>query len=143
MEHSALLGPVVALVGWSIVMLIWAAVARGAQFRKLGITMDNIPQGARGVDFEGRAEPKAQWKSHNYNHLMEQPTIFYAIIFALILMKFDHQINVWLAWGYVAFRIAHSIVQSSVNIVKYRLPLFLGATLCLASLTIHAALRLI
>ena len=143
MEHSPLLGPVVALVAWSIVMLVWAAAARGGQFRKLGINMSNIPPGSRGVDMEGRADPRAQWKSHNYNHLMEQPTIFYAIVFALILMDFDHQINVWLAWGYVVFRVAHSIVQSTVNIVKYRFPLFLGATLCLVSLTIHAALRLI
>ena len=143
MEHSPLLGPVVALVAWSIVMLIWTAAARGRQFRKLGINMNNIPKGARGADLEGRADPQAQWKAHNYMHLMEQPTIFYAIVFALVLMNFDAPVNVWLAWGYVGFRVAHSIVQATVNIVKYRFPLFLGATLCLVGLTVHAALRLI
>jgi hypothetical protein len=143
MEHSPLLGPVVALVAWSIVMLLWMAAARGAEFRKLGVTMANIPRGARGADLEGRAAPEAQWKAHNYMHLMEQPTIFYAIVFALVLMNFDAPINVWLAWGYVAFRVLHSIVQATVNVVKYRFPLFLGATLCLIGLTVHAALRLI
>jgi hypothetical protein len=143
MDPSPLLAPVVALVAWSLVMLVWTAVARRGQFRKLGISMNNIPAGARGVDLEGRADPQAQWKAHNYMHLMEQPTIFYAILFALILMNFDSWINVWLAWGYVGFRVAHSIVQATVNVVKYRFPLFLGATLCLASLTVHAALRLI
>lgn len=143
MHHSPLLGPVVALVAWTLVVMLWMVVSRGKEFRKLGINMGNIPPGSRGADLEGRADPKSQWKSHNYNHLMEQPTIFYAIVFALILMDFDHQINVWLAWGYVAFRAAHSIVQSTVNIVKYRFPLFLGATICLVSLTIHAVLRLI
>ena len=143
MHHSPLLGPVVALVAWTLVVLLWMAFSRGKEFRKLGINMGNIPPGSRGSDLEGRADPKSQWKSHNYNHLMEQPTIFYAIVFALILMDFDHQVNVWLAWGYVAFRVAHSIVQSTVNIVKYRFPLFLGATICLVSLTVHAALRLI
>jgi hypothetical protein len=143
MEHSPLLGPVVALVAWSILMLLWAAAARGAQFRKLGINFGNIPQGSRGVDFEGRADPKAQWKSHNYNHLMEQPTIFYAIVFALILMKFDAAINVWLAWGYVAFRILHSLVQGTVNIVRYRFLCFLLSTLCLIGLTTHAGLKLL
>lgn len=143
MEHSPLLGPVVALVAWTLVMLIWMAAARAGQFRKLGVTMTNIPPGARGSDLEGRADPQAQWKAHNYMHLMEQPTIFYALVFALVLMDFDAPINVWLAWGYVGFRVAHSMVQATVNVVKYRFPLFLGATLCLASLTVHAALRLI
>lgn len=143
MNHSPLLGPVVALVAWTLVVMLWMVVSRGKEFRKLGINMGNIPPGSRGADLEGRADPRSQWKSHNYNHLMEQPTIFYAIVFALILMDFDHSINVWLAWGYVAFRVAHSIVQSTINIVKYRFPLFLGATLCLVSLTVHAALRLI
>src|SRR4028119_493682 len=143
MEHSPLLGPVVALVAWSLVVMVWMAIARGREFKRLGVTRSNIPDGARGVDLEGKADPRAQWKAHNYMHLMEQPTIFYAIVLALILMDFDHPINVWLAWGYVAFRIAHSLVQATVNVVKYRFLLFLLSSLCLLSLTIHAALRLI
>ncbi|MDQ3245958.1 MAG: MAPEG family protein [Pseudomonadota bacterium] len=143
MEASPLLGPVVALVAWSLVVMIWMAVARAGEFRRLGITRANIPDGARGSDLEGKAHPKAQWKAHNYMHLMEQPTLFYAIVFALILMDFDHHINVWLAWAYVAFRVAHSILQATVNIVRYRLILFVLSSLCLMGLTLHAALRLI
>lgn len=142
MQASPLLGPVVALVLWSLVMLLWAVIARGGAFRRKGIKLGNIPRGSRGNALDGAGEDLAQWKAHNYNHLMEQPTIFYAIVFALVLMGFDHQINVWLAWGYVAFRIAHSLVQATVNIVAIRLSLFLLATLCLLSLAIHAALRL-
>ena len=142
MQASPLLGPVVALVLWSLVMLLWAVIARGGAFRRKGITLGNIPRGSRGSALDGAGEDLAQWKAHNYNHLMEQPTIFYATVFALVLMGFDHQINVWLAWGYVALWIAHSLVQASVNIVANRLPLFLLSTLCLISLTVHAALRL-
>lgn len=141
MSHSPLLGPVVALVAWTLVMMSWMALSRFGEFRRLGISLGNIPRGARGADLEGRADPKAQWKSHNYSHLVEQPTIFYAIVFALILMGFDAPINVWLAWGYVGFRILHSLVQATVNIVAIRFPLFLLASLCLVSLTVHAALR--
>ena len=143
MEASPLLGPLVALVAWSLVMMVWMAIARAGEFRRLGVTRSSIPNGARGVDLEGRARPEAQWKAHNYMHLMEQPTLFYAIVLALALMRFDARINVWLAWGYVAFRILHSVVQATVNVVRYRFLLFLGASLCLLSLTVHAALRLI
>ncbi|MGI8704717.1 MAG: MAPEG family protein [Sphingomicrobium sp.] len=143
MEVSPLLGPVVSLVAWTLVIMVWMGIARAREFRRLGISRGNIPNGSRGADLEGRADPRAQWKAHNYMHLMEQPTIFYAIIFALILMGFDSATNVWLAWAYVALRVAHSLVQATVNIVRYRFLLFLLSSLCLLSLTVHAALRLL
>jgi len=134
MDVSPLLAPVVALVAWSLVMLIWLAVAR-APFVK-----GRLPDGARGADVE-RAHPgKPNWPAHNYAHLMEQPTIFYAIVFALIFMRLDMPINVYLAWGYVALRIVHSIVQSTVNVVRLRFTIFALATVCLAALTLHAAM---
>ncbi len=143
MHHSPLLGPVVALVAWTLLVMGWMAIARAAEFRRLGIKPTTIPNGARGQDLEGRADPRAQWKAHNYAHLVEQPTIFYAIVFALILMGFDAVINVWLAWAYVGLRVVHSILQSTVNIVRYRLVLFGLSSLCLIALTLHAAMALI
>ena len=138
MPPSPLLGPVVALVAWTIVMLIWMAVKRAPMIRGR-----DIPDGSRGVDLERLAPGRAHWPAHNYVNLMEQPTIFYAIVFALILMHFEAVINVYLAWGYVALRVLHSIVQATTNVVKIRFPLFALATLCLLGLTTHAALRLI
>jgi hypothetical protein len=143
MHHSPLLGPVVALVAWTLLVMGWMVIARAGEFRRLGIKPTTIPNGARGQDLEGRADPRAQWKAHNYAHLVEQPTIFYAIVFALILMGFDAVINVWLAWAYVGLRVVHSILQSTVNIVRYRLVLFGLSSLCLIALTLHAAMALI
>ena len=143
MHPSPLLAPIVALVAWTLVVMIWMMAARGVQFRKLGITLATIPEGARGPDFEGRGDPKAQWKSHNYNHLMEQPTIFYAIVVALVLMGFDQPINVWLAWGYVGLRVVHSLVQVTINVVSIRFALWLLSSLCLLGLTVHAAVYLL
>ena len=143
MPYSPILAPVIALVAWSLVMMVWMAIARRKAFAKMGITWGSIPRGSRGVNLDGRAPDEAQWPSHNYNHLMEQPTIFYAIALTLALMGFGGGINLYLAWGYVAFRIAHSIVQASVNIVQIRFPLFALASLCLLGLTTHAALRML
>ena len=142
MDYSPILAPVVALVAWTLVVMVWMLAARGREFRRLGVNFDNIPPGSRGVDLEGRAEPSAQWKSHNYNHLMEQPTIFYAIALTLAIMDNGDGINLYLAWGYVGFRVIHSLVQGTVNIVKYRLTFFALATLCLLGLTVHAAMRI-
>jgi len=143
MDYSPLLAPVVALVAWTILVMLWMLTTRMMEFRRLGINFSNIPAGARGVDLDGRADPKAQWKSHNYNHLMEQPTIFYAIVLSLAMMGMDQQINVWLAWGYVAFRVLHSLIQCTSNVVRFRLPIFGLASLCLMGLALHAGLRIL
>ena len=143
MDYSPILAPVVALVAWSLVMMVWMAVARRSAFAKLGISWSTIPRGSRGVNLDGRAPDQAQWTSHNYNHLMEQPTIFYAIALTLAMMNMGDGINTWLAWGYVGLRVIHSIVQSTVNIVAIRFPLFALASLCLLGLTVHAAARIL
>lgn len=143
MEYSPILIPVVALVAWTLVMLVWMAVARRRAFAQLGIGWGTIPRGSRGVNLDGRAPDEAQWPSHNYNHLMEQPTIFYAIALTLAMMGMGDGINYWLAWGYVALRIVHSLIQALVNIVAYRFTVFALATLCLVGLTVHAAARIL
>ena len=142
MTYSPILVPVVALVGWTLVVMVWMAVARRRAFAKMGVNWGNIPRGSRGANLDGKAPDEFQWPAHNYNHLMEQPTIFYAIAITLALMDFGGGINYWLAWGYVGFRVVHSIVQSTVNIVAIRFPLFALASLCLVGLTVRAALRI-
>jgi len=142
MHVSPLLGPIVALVAWSIIVFIWMYATRFGAMRRAGISLKGRV-GTRGNALEGVIPDQANWKAHNYNHLMEQPTIFYAIVFALILMGFDGPINVDLAWAYVGLRIVHSLIQGTVNIVTYRFLAFTLATLCLIGLTLHAALFLI
>ena len=141
MHYSPILAPVVALVAWTLLVMAWMVVTRFAEFRRLGITPSSIPDGARGVDLEGKAAPIAMWKSHNYTHLMEQPTLFYAICITLALIGGGGiWINVWLAWAYVAFRILHSLIQATVNVVRFRFLAFLSASFCLYALTIRAIL---
>ena len=142
MPVSPLLGPVVALVAWTLVMFIWMYITRLSAMKRAGISLKGRV-GTRGGALEGVIPDQANWKAHNYNHLMEQPTIFYAIVLALALMHFDAPINVYLAWGYVVLRIAHSLIQATVNVVTWRFLVFILATLCLIGLTTHAALRLI
>jgi len=136
MHISPLLAPVVVLCAWTIVMLVWLAVKRAPFMRNRGA----LPKGVRGEDMPPGPH---NWPAHNYQHLVEQPTIFYAIVLSLVLMGFDHPINVYLAWGYVGLRIVHSIVQATVNIVRIRFTIFLLSTFCLLGLIVHAGIYLI
>ena len=142
MEYSSILMPVVALIAWTLIVMFWMVITRFSEFKRLGINFDNIPAGSRGADLEGRADPRAQWKSHNYTHLVEQPTLFYAIALTLAVMDMGGGYNYWLAWGYVALRVIHSLIQATVNIVKWRLLVFVLATLCLLGLTLKTAVRI-
>ena len=141
-EVSPILGPVVALVAWSLVMMLWMYATRFPAMRRKGIALKGRI-GGRGAQLDGVIEDQVQWKAHNYNHLMEQPTLFYAIALTLALMGQGDGLNLILAWAYVAFRIAHSLVQATVNVVRYRFLLFTAASLCLIALVIGAAAALI
>ena len=142
MTHNPLLGQVVALVAWTLVMMIWMYAVRFPAMRRKGISLKGRIGSKTGA-LDGVVEDQVQWKAHNYNHLVEQPTLFYAIVLALVLIDDRHEINLWLAWGYVGFRIGHSLMQATVNIVAWRFYLFLAASLCLLALTLHAGLMLL
>jgi hypothetical protein len=140
--YSPILVPVVALVAWSLVMQLWMYVTRFAAMKRAGISLKGRV-GTRGGALEGVIPDEANWKAHNYAHLMEQPTIFYAIALTLAFMNFGGGVNYWLAWGYVGLRIVHSILQATVNVVTWRFLIFTLASLCLVGLTLHAGLRIL
>ena len=136
--NSQILAPVVALVAWTLVMMAWLYAVRFPALARKGISLKGRV-GSKGGDLDGVVEPEVQWKAHNYNHLLEQPTLFYAICITLALFGGgDVRVNIWLAWLYVGFRIAHSLVQATSNVVRWRFLLFMAASICLLGLTVHA-----
>jgi hypothetical protein len=136
--NSPILAPVVALVAWTLVMLVWMIVTRILAMRRKGISLRGRV-GSRSGSLEGVIEDEVNWKAHNHTHLHEHPTLFYAISLSLALMGFGYGVNLWLAWAYVVLRILHSLVQATVNIVLYRFILWILSSICLIGLTVHAA----
>jgi hypothetical protein len=87
--------------------------------------------------------PQVRWKADNYNHLMEQPTVFYAVARALALLGEGGGANLALAWTYVGLRVVHSFVQALINIIQVRFALFLFSSLALIALTVNAVRALL
>jgi hypothetical protein len=141
-NYSPVLAPVVALVAWSLVMWTWMYVTRLPAMKRAGISLKGRV-GGRGSNLDGVVPDEVQWKSHNYNHLMEQPTLFYAVVLLLAMMGDSDQTTLGFAWAYVGLRILHSLVQATVNIVKYRLLLFVLSSGCLVLLTMRLAAILV
>lgn len=137
--HSEILKPMVVLIAWTLVMLIWLVATRLPAMKAAGIDITKLT-GGKGADADGILPASAQWKAHNYNHLMEQPTLFYAVCLVIAVTGTGNGLNAWIAWAYVALRIVHSLWQATVNKVSIRFLLFALATLCLVALTLHAAM---
>jgi len=140
--HSQILAPVVVLVGWTLIMCVWMLSIRLPALKKAGIDMSRARGGRPGI-LDGLLDERAQWPAHNYNHLTEQPTLFYAIALVLALLGAGDGMNAWIAWAYVALRIAHSIVQATFNRVAVRFSLFVLSTVTLFALTLHAGMALL
>ncbi|MDZ4298634.1 MAG: MAPEG family protein [Moraxellaceae bacterium] len=135
--HSPILAPVVCLVAWSMVMWTWMYVTRLPAMGKAKMKPD--PFAPRGEQMN-QLPAEVRWKADNYNHLMEQPTLFYAITLALALLGQGDGINLWLAWAYVVIRVLHSLLQSLVNKIELRFVLFFLSSLALIGLTANALL---
>lgn len=136
--ENTILGPAAVLVLWTLIMLAWVAATRFPAIAKSGMDLKASPPGGRGQDLDAILPPNINWKSHNYTHLMEQPTIFYAVVAILALAGHGGGINTTLAWAYVIIRIVHSLWQSLVNTIPVRLSLFMISTGCLLALAINA-----
>ena len=134
---TAILAPAALLILWSIFMLFWMAATRLPAAKKLGIDITEKP-GGRGTDIDPAMPDTVAWKSHNYTHLMEQPTLFYAAVIILAIADAGSGISLWAAWGYVALRIVHSVWQATVNLVNVRFMLFLASTFCLTIMGVNA-----
>ena len=135
--QSLLFGPVVVLVLWSLVMCAWLYATRIPAIVRRKVVYDPHRPAE---EFHAQLPAEARWKADNYNNLMEQPTLFYAVVLTLALLGANAPLNVALAWAYVGLRITHSLVQATVNIVELRFPIFMAATIVLGVLTVQAAL---
>lgn len=137
---ASLLAPGAVLVLWTLAMLGWVLVSRFSALAKTGIDLKAAPPGGRGANLEGVLPPIANWKSHNYTHLLEQPTLFYAVIVFLHLSGGNTDLTRGLAWAYVVLRIIHSLWQATVNRIPVRLALFALSSLCLIALSLLAVI---
>jgi hypothetical protein len=134
---TPILQPVIALVTWSLVMWAWLYAARIPAVNRLKVPLD--PNASKS-EFDAALPPEVRWKADNYNHLMEQPTIFYATALALAVLGQGAGLNAWLAWAYVAMRVVHSLVQATSNVIMVRFSIFMASSAVLLILAIRAAL---
>lgn len=133
--NELMIQPVIVLVAWSMVMWLWMYSTRIPAIQKYRIKLDpNVPSS----ELATQVPPSVRWKADNYNHLMEQPTIFYALAISLAVMGQQEIETVVFAWAYVILRIIHSFIQVSTNVIVRRFAVFALSNVALFALTIDA-----
>ena len=143
MIQADILKPLAVLAMWTMIMWIWMYAVRIPAINKLPKpTEAGADQGWTGAMLENILPREVQWKAHNYNHLHEAPTVFYAVALALAMIGQGDGMNATIAWIYVGLRIVHSVFQATVNKVAPRFILFALSSLALLALCLHLLLAL-
>ena len=135
----ALLLPALALAAWTYVMWAWMYATRIPAIRRARMTLDpTLPRGEQMATLP----PEVRWKADNYNHLFEQPTLFYPVVIIAALLPASTSLDLALAWAYVGLRVAHSVFQATVNRIELRFALFFVSSLVLLALVVRTGLAL-
>ena len=139
LESTEILKPMVALLVLNCVMFFWMYATRIPATIKMKMVFD--PQLPSGVQMS-QLPARVRWKADNYNHLLEQPTMFYAVVLILALLGAGEGVVLTLAWIYVLLRIVHSLIQVLWNKIVVRFAVFFLSSLVLVALVVHAAMAL-
>ena len=140
MIGMGILQPVVALAAWTMVMWLWMYATRIPALIAAKVDPERLVTDPDST-LDRLLPAQVQWKAHNYNHLHEAPTVFYAIAIVLAIVGQGDGFNMWLGWAYVALRVLHSLIQATVNKVMVRFVVFVLSSLVLIALIVHAATR--
>lgn len=136
-EHG-MIPPVLALIAWTFVMWVWLYATRIPAMRRAKIDLVELSRTGAKLDLP----PKVARVADNYNHLHEQPTLFYALTIAAQLVGAGDPINIGLAWTYVLVRVVHSLIQATVNIILIRFAIFAVGSAVLLILLVRTVLAL-
>lgn len=134
---NPLLAPVIALVLWTFVMWGWMYATRIPAMYAMKMRLNrHAPRGEQMAQLPSQV----RWKADNYNHLMEQPTLFYATALALAVLGDASPVSAALAWAYVGLRVIHSLWQALSNRIVQRFAIFSVSSLVLLALALRAAI---
>ena len=139
MLTTDLIAPVLALIAWTFVMWAWMYATRIPAMQAAKVDVNELAR------IGGKLElpPEVSRVADNYNHLHEQPTVFYALALAAQISGAVDGATIALAWTYVLLRVVHSIVQATKNVIMVRFSVFAIASVVLFGLLVRTVLLLV
>lgn len=138
MSQTAIFGPVFAVMLLTLVVWVYMYVRR-IRF----ITSNQLQPADLAVPgaLAQLSPPAVANPSDNLKNLFEIPVIFYAVALYLFVTQQVDATDVAAAWVFAAFRVLHSLVHCTVNIVMLRFCLYLFSTLAVWFMFARAAVH--
>ena len=137
--NDLILQPILFMGMLSLVMMLLMYITRipppKCLRRRASICRSSLTRRSWGV-FPSKVERFAD----NYNHLWEQPTLFYAVVLVIWALGHTDSAHLIAAWTYCGLRCVHSIVQVTINHVWVRFSLFILSWVALATMLIREVL---
>lgn len=137
MDIRAILQPLFIMALLNLVMWLWMYATRIPAMSKAGIEAQDATR-----DSMQNLPPEVVRVADNYNHLFEQPTLFYAVVLSIALLGHVDSLHVGCAWAFAGLRIAHSLVQATINLIALRFTLFSLSWLALALMIVRESISI-
>lgn len=121
----------------TLVMAGWMTVVRMAAMQKAGVKLQDA---AHTSALPTLLPSSATRVADNYNHLMEAPTVFYAVALGIVVAGLADPLYAACAWAFLGVRALHSLVQATINRVWLRATLYTLSWIALAVMIVRAVL---
>jgi len=127
----SILNPMLAMMAWSgLIVAILLMTRIPVVIKQWG----NLQFAKHSDELRPKMSEKFRYVTDNYNHIFEQPTLFYAVLIYIQLASASNQMNISLAWAYVSLRMVHSSIQLTSNNVSWRAASFATSSLILMTI---------
>ena len=141
--NNLILQPIIFMGILTFLMMIWMYATRIPASRKLEEEGQNLQDLAHPSNHGGIFPSKVERVADNYNHLFEQPTLFYATVFVIWALENTDEIHLYCAWTYCVLRLIHSIFQATLNLVWIRFGLFILSWVVLSVMIFREAIAIL
>ena len=137
MNQTAIFGPFFAMILLTFVVWVYLYARRIPFIRSANLSPEQMI--TPGV-FANLSPPAVNNPSENFKNLFEMPVLFYALALYLFATNQVDAVYLTAAWIFVVFRVLHSLVHCTVNIVTLRFGLYLVAALAVWFVAFRAGL---
>ena len=138
MTTSPILGPVLAQVGLTLVVLLWLYAKRIPAMTAAKIDPESLQR--KVPELAAKVPLSTHFPADNFINLFEVPMLFITLCFVVQLTGFNDATTVNMAWGYVFLRAIHSVIQCTYNRVMHRFLIYALSSLLLMAMYVRIAL---
>jgi hypothetical protein len=136
MPQTAIFGPFFTMMFLTLVVWVYMYIRRLRFITRNKISAQDLAVPGALAQL---SPPEVSNPSDNLKNLFEIPVLFYVLVLYLFVTKQVDALYVTSAWAFVAFRVLHSAVHCTINIVILRFALYVFSTLTIWFIAVRAA----